>query len=158
MAHHTEHHCEAYNVIQLPQYYGVTCVQVLNNHNYCKSSFASSATSSSFTLLPIASASAATPRFSLLRLLLPDHIHFSCYSPIASASAAAPRLRPLQLLLPDCVRFSCSSPIASTLAAAPQLRPFQLSSQILEGSNPCASIHRARGSVYLVRRPNVTIV
>ena len=58
-------------------------------------------------LLPIASASAATPRLRPLQLLLPDCVRFNCCSPIASASTAAPRLRPLQLplglLLPDCI-------------------------------------------------------
>ena len=60
-------------------------------------------------LLSIASVSTA-PRLRLLRLLLPDCVHF----------ISAPRWCPLRLLLPDCVRFNCCSPIASTSAAAPR--------------------------------------
>ena len=47
----------------------------------------------------IAPTSAAARRF-----------HDQLLLPISSASTATPRLHPLQLLLPDCVRFNCCSP------------------------------------------------
>ena len=60
---------------------------------------------------PIASASAAAPGPDCgIRFHCCVCLRLQLLLPIASASTATPRLRPLQLLLPDCVRFNCCSP------------------------------------------------
>ena len=129
---HSEIHPNMYNVPLAKQKLGNVESKVVIIMIVHTSSFAHSATSFSFALLP-------------------DCVHFSCSSPIASASASC-------CMLPDYVRFSCCSPIASASAAAPWLHPLQLlldprlcplqlPSRVLEGSNPCTSIRRVRGSV-----------
>ena len=64
---------------------------------------------------PVASASAGSPRY--------DHVCLSCCycTVIASASALCSPMR-LRLLLPDHIRYSCcSAPVTSASAAAPGL-------------------------------------